>query len=225
MTDRNLTDLTAVIDRSGSMSAIRSDMEGGFNKLIADQRKVSGVCKVSLVRFDTEYETVYTAIDIKDVPPLTIEPRGMTALLDAIGRTIISTGERLAAMPEDQRPGLVTFIIVTDGLENSSVEYKPPEGLARIHEMITRQREQYNWLFVFLGANQDAIATAAAMGMPANVSVTYRGGAGGQSAVGSTSSLLSATRMHVNSGMSTKQAVETFAYSDKDREKAVDDNE
>jgi len=221
MTDRNLTDLTAVIDRSGSMSAIRSDMEGGFNKLIADQRKVSGTCKVSLVRFDTEYEAVYTNLDVNDVPPLVIEPQGMTALLDAIGRTIVSTGERLAAMEEDQRPGLVTFIIVTDGLENSSREYK----LARIHEMITEQREKYNWLFVFLGANQDAIATGAAMGMSANTSATYRGGAGGQSVISSTSGLLTATRSSVASGVPVDAAVATFAYSDEDREKAVDDNE
>jgi hypothetical protein len=220
MTDRNLTDLTAVIDRSGSMSAIRSDMEGGFDKLIADQRKVPGICKVSLVRFDTEYEVVYTDQDVNDVPPLMIEPRGMTALLDAIGRTIVSTGERLAAMPEDQRPGLVTFIIVTDGLENSSREY----SLSRINAMITEQQEKWNWLFVFLGANQDAIATAKTMGMHVNSAATYRGGAGGQSLVASTSGLLAGARSTLAATGDTAAAVDYFAYSDEDREKAVDDN-
>lgn len=111
-------------------------------------------------------------MNLEQVPPLTHEtfvPRGMTALLDAIGRTINTTGERLAAMAEEQRPGKVIFVILTDGQENTSREMT----LEQINQMITRQTEVYNWDFVFIGANQDAIQTGSQLGIGAGNSLSY----------------------------------------------------
>jgi len=103
-------------------------------------------------------------------------PRGWTALLDAIGRTINATGARLGAMPEDQRPEKVIFVIVTDGKENVSQEFREPE---KVFQMIGHQRDVYQWDFVFIGANQDAIAVGATFNIPAASSMTYAANAAG----------------------------------------------
>ena len=157
----DLTDVTLVVDRSGSMDRIREDAEGGVNVFIKEQAKQPGEALLSLVQFDTEYEFVHRGLPIQQVPPYTLVPRGSTALLDAVGRAINETGERLAKMAETDRPGLVVFVITTDGLENSSKEFSK----AQIKEMIERQQSQYNWHFTFLGANQDAFAEAGDMGI------------------------------------------------------------
>ena len=157
----DLTDITLVVDRSGSMSAIRDDAEGGVNTFIQEQAKQPGEALLTLVQFDTEYEFVHRAMPIKQVPPYTLTPRGNTALLDAVGRAINETGERLAKMAERDRPGLVVFVITTDGQENSSKEFSK----AQIKELIEQQHSKYNWQFTFLGANQDAFAEAGGMGI------------------------------------------------------------
>jgi hypothetical protein len=164
MTNPNLTEIICVIDRSGSMAAIRDDAIGGFNTFLEEQKKIDKPCNLTYVQFDDEYEVVHNGVPIKDVSPLTpatFVPRGWTALLDAIGRTIDTVGMRLMGTPENQRPGKVIFVILTDGEENSSREYKR----SLILEMITRQREKYNWEFVFLAANQDAISVGREMGI------------------------------------------------------------
>ena len=157
----DLTDLTVVLDRSGSMSSCRDDAEGGLNEFIRKQREQPGTCLFSLVQFDTVYEFVHTAVPIQNVSKCTLEPRGSTALLDAVGRAIVETGERLRKIDEAQRPGLVVFVIVTDGQENSSVEFSK----AKVEQMIEHQQNVYKWQFSFLGANQDAFAEAGAIGI------------------------------------------------------------
>lgn len=157
----DLTDITLVVDRSGSMGSIREDAEGGVNAFIEEQKRADGEAVLTLVQFDTEYEFLHRGVPINEVEPYKLAPRGMTALLDAVGRAINETGGRLAAMPEEQRPGLVIFVIVTDGLENSSSEFTRDQ----IREMIQHQQEKYNWQFTFLGADQDAFAEAGAMGI------------------------------------------------------------
>lgn len=166
---QDLTDITVVMDRSGSMASCRSDAEGGLNEFIEKQKAEPSAAVFSLVQFDTEYEFVHRAVPLTDVGKCTLEPRGNTALLDAIGKAIVETGERLKAMPEDQRPGLVVFVIITDGQENSSTEYKKPQ----IKEMIERQQATYKWQFTYLGANQDAFAEARGMGISAAGSAGY----------------------------------------------------
>ena len=165
----DLTDITLVIDRSGSMEEIRTDAEGGVNAFIREQAQQPGEALLTLVQFDDEHEFVHRGIPIKQTPAYTLVPRGSTALLDAVGRAINETGDRLAKMPEQHRPGLVIFVIVTDGLENSSREFSK----ARVKEMIQRQQSQYNWHFTFLGADQDAFAEAGGMGIAAGGTANF----------------------------------------------------
>jgi uncharacterized protein YegL len=165
----DLTDITLVVDRSGSMQAIRADAEGGVNALIEEQRKEPGEAALTLVQFDTEYEVVHRGVPIGDVPAYSLVPRGMTALLDAVGRAINETDERIRSMPEEDRPGLVLFVINTDGLENSSQEFTKDQ----IKEMIEEQQKENDWHFTFLGANQDSFAEARAMGIQADGVADY----------------------------------------------------
>jgi uncharacterized protein YegL len=158
---KDLTDITMVIDRSGSMQGIHTDAEGGINAFIETQRAEPGEVLLTLVQFDTEYEFVHRGVPIAQVPPFQLRPRGSTALLDAVGRAINETGARLAAMQETQRPGLVVFVIVTDGAENASREF----SRAKIREMIEHQQSAYKWQFTFLAANQDAFAEGGSMGI------------------------------------------------------------
>jgi uncharacterized protein YegL len=165
----DLTEIILIVDRSGSMQSCREDAEGGINSFIDDQKKEPNEARFTLVQFDTEYEFVHSGTPIKDVPKFTLTPRGWTALLDAVGRAINETGKRLSDLPEDQRPGLVTVVIVTDGLENSSKEFKA----AQVKEMIERQRTQYNWKFLFLGADENAVAQGVSMGIDPTAAAKY----------------------------------------------------
>lgn len=166
----DLTDITLVVDRSGSMQAIQADAEGGVNAFIEQQAREPGEAYLTLVQFDTEYEFVTRGVAIKEVPPYRLQPRGSTALLDALGRAIQETGARLAAIPEASRPGLVVFVVMTDGEENSSREFTK----AQIREKIEHQQTKYNWHFTFLGANQDAFAEAGGLGMAADVAANFQ---------------------------------------------------
>ncbi len=161
--NKNLTDITLVVDRSGSMQSIREDAEGGVNAFIERQASEEGDAVLTLVQFDTEYEFLTRGEPVDEVPPYTLVPRGATALLDAVGRAINETGARLSKMAEQDRPGLVVFVVMTDGHENSSHEFTK----AGIKKMIEHQQSVYNWQFTFLGADQDAFDEAGSMGMAA----------------------------------------------------------
>jgi hypothetical protein len=165
----DLTDIVVVLDRSGSMQACKGDAEGGLNSFVEDQKKRPGRANFTLVQFDTEYEFVHRGVPISQVPPFTLVPRGWTALLDAVGRAIIETGDRLAKTPEAQRPGLVALVIITDGLENSSKEFDKEQ----IKQLIQHQTEVYKWQFTFLGANQDAFAAAGGIGITADKAANF----------------------------------------------------
>ena len=175
MTKKNYTEIIGVIDRSGSMSSCWHDTVGGINEYIKKQREVPGEAKISLVFFDTEYAMAYNGVDLQDdifSKPMSFadySPRGSTALLDAIGKTINTVGNRLAATPEDERPDKVTMFIVTDGEENASREFTG----AQIKEMITHQTDKYQWDFVYLGANQDAFAVGMTLGVNPHSCTTY----------------------------------------------------
>lgn len=169
MVRADLTDLVVLLDRSGSMESIRTDMEGGFKAFLEEQKTLPGQAVLSLSQFDNVYESVYVERPIAKAPPLRIRPRNSTALLDAMGRLIVETGVRLAAKPEADRPSQVIFMIVTDGLENASVEYTREKVMA----MVRHQEAKYSWRFLYLGANQDAIAVAAELGISAGSALTY----------------------------------------------------
>lgn len=169
MTNPNLTLIAALLDRSGSMRACRSATETGFDELIAKQRSEPGQALVTLSMFDDQYEDVYANVPISDVKPLELVPRHMTAMLDAIGRFVTEIGEQLAGLSDDERPGTVMCLIMTDGCENASRRWT----WEAVHALITQQREQYNWKFIFLGANIDAVDIGRQIGVPQANSLTY----------------------------------------------------
>ena len=168
----NLTELVFILDRSGSMSALTDDTIGGFNSLIESQKAEEGEAFVTTVLFDDKYELLHDHVNIKDVLPLTRKEyfaRGMTALLDAIGRTINTIGERLAKTPEEERPSRVVIAITTDGFENASKEFTKKQ----IKDMIEHQQSKYSWVFMFLGANMDAVSEAESLGICGTMARTY----------------------------------------------------
>lgn len=150
MTDKNLTEIVAIIDRSGSMASLVDDTIGGFNTFVQEQKKGTGKALLSLYQFDNYYQTDYEAKDINEVVPLdgsSYVPRGGTALFDAVARTVNAVGHRLARTPEDKRPGTVIFLIITDGQENASREFSQNA----VRDMVKHQIEKYNWEFVYMG--------------------------------------------------------------------------
>ncbi|HET9419823.1 MAG TPA: vWA domain-containing protein [Nocardioides sp.] len=169
MTDPNLTHIYLLLDRSGSMQSIKTDTEGGFAAFVEEQKRTPGECRVTLAQFDNHYDVVYTDRPIADVPALDLQPRGSTALLDAMGRSITDAGTKLAALSEDQRPDTVIVAIMTDGHENASQEWTHPA----IKALVEQQTEQYGWQFLYMGADQDAIEVGRNIGIKADHSVTY----------------------------------------------------
>ena len=204
---QNYTDITFILDRSGSMQSIKDDTIGGFNEFLDSQKKLPGECTLSLVQFDDKYEVVYENKPISKAPKLKLEPHGMTALLDAVGRTINNVGERLSALDEDKRPDSVLMVIITDGQENSSREFNNQQ----IKDMIEHQTNVYNWTFVYIGANQDAFNTGTSMGIAGANTMTYAA-----NAVGTRAFYSSISR---NIGDFRDSGGKTAIITDEDREK------
>jgi hypothetical protein len=165
----HLTEIAYILDRSGSMQPMQEPAVAAFNDFIKSQLDVPGDARLALIQFDDAYEVHVSAKPIQDVPQLTAAtytPRGSTALLDAIGRTIKETDRRITALPEGDKPGKVILAIFTDGEENASQEYT----IKHIGDLIRLYRDQKGWEFLFLAANQDAIASGSAMHMDASLS-------------------------------------------------------
>jgi uncharacterized protein YegL len=168
--NNNLTEVVFILDRSGSMDALTKDTIGGFNSFIEKQKQEPGEAVLTTVLFDDKYEILHDGKNLAKVEPLTEKEyfaRGLTALLDAVGKTINTVGERLSHTKEEDRPAHIIFVITTDGYENASKEFSQ----VKIKEMIERQTNQYNWQFIFLGANINAEATAKSYGI--SVSSNY----------------------------------------------------
>ena len=168
----NITELVFILDRSGSMAGLESDTIGGFNSMIQKQKKEDGECFVSTVLFDNESEVLHDRIKLDDVPEMTDDDyivRGCTALIDAIGDAIHHIGNiHKYARPEDV-PENTMFVITTDGMENASHRYNSEE----VKKMIERQKEEFGWEFLFIGANIDAVETAARYGIGSDRAVNY----------------------------------------------------
>jgi len=168
----NLTEIVFILDRSGSMDYLVADTIGGFNSFIEAQKQEDGEALLTTILFDDQYEILHNGVDIKTVKPMTTKEysaRGMTALLDAIGKTINTVGDRLNKFNEDNRPSKVIFVITTDGQENQSKEFNRKQ----IKEMIEHQTSKYNWQFLFLGANIDAVGTAKSFGISGQFASNY----------------------------------------------------
>lgn len=170
---KNLTEIVFILDRSGSMHGLEADTIGGFNSMIEKQKKETGEALVSTILFDNAAEVIHDRVSLKDIRELTSRDycvKGCTALLDAVGGAIHHIGNiHKYARPEDV-PEHTLFIITTDGMENASRRYNSME----VKKMITRQKEKYGWEFLFLGANIDAVETAAGFGIGADRAVNYR---------------------------------------------------
>ncbi len=170
--NKHYTEIAFILDRSGSMESCKDAAIEGFNRFLADQQQIEGLAKLTLVLFDDEYLVPVRSIPAEEVVPLTARTYttgNCTALLDAIGRTIDELGATLSALPEKARPGQVIVAILTDGLENASARFSWADVAAKIKH----QTAAYGWTFLFLGANQDAIATAAQLSIGAHNAATY----------------------------------------------------
>ncbi len=170
--NNNITELVFILDRSGSMAGLESDTIGGFNSMIEKQKKLDGECYVSTVLFDNVSEVLHDRVRLCDVPKMTdadYTVRGCTALLDALGDAMHHIGNvHKYARPEDV-PQHTLFVITTDGMENASRRYDADS----VRKLISHQKEKYGWEFLFLGANLDAVQTAARYGIGADRAVTY----------------------------------------------------
>lgn len=171
MAKKDFTEIVCIVDRSGSMASIRDDAQGGFDTFIEDQKTQPGEAAVTLAQFDDEYEMVWENKPVQEIQKgdYLLMPRGMTALLDAVGKTVQSVGERLAKTAEDERPEKVIIAIITDGHENHSKEYKRKQ----IMDIINHQRDKYKWEFLFLAANQDAIGEAGSIGIKGHHAMNF----------------------------------------------------
>ena len=169
---KNLTELVFILDRSGSMSGLEGDTIGGFNAMIEKQKGEPGEALVSTVLFDNVSEVIHDRIHIQKIEPMTDKEyyvRGCTALLDAVGGAIRHIGNVHKYAREEDRPEKTLFVITTDGMENASRKY----SYEKLKAMIQRQKEQYGWEFIFLGANIDAAREAARFGICEDRAVNY----------------------------------------------------
>ena len=169
---KGLTELVFIIDRSGSMRGLESDTIGGFNSLLEKQKKEEGEALVSVVLFDDQMEVLYDRKDIQKVEPMNDRQyyvRGCTALLDAVGGAIHHIGNVHKYAREEDVPEKTLFIITTDGMENASRMY----SYEKVRQMVEHEKEKYNWEFLFLGANIDAIRVAGRFGIKPSRAVNY----------------------------------------------------
>jgi len=163
---KDYTEIVVIVDKSGSMESTKYDAIGGFNSFLDDQINTPGNAKLSLVLFDSHgnYKIKYNGVKLENVEKFNQSnyiPGGMTALLDAMGRTIDDVGRRLNYIPESERPSKVIFVVITDGEENNSMEYNHKQ----IFDKIEHQKNKYKWEFIFVGSNQDAIKSGSSIGI------------------------------------------------------------
>ena len=176
---KNLTEMVFILDRSGSMSGLEADTIGGFNSMIDRQKKEEGQALVSTVLFSSTSKVIHDRVDLQKIEPMTDRQYyvgGCTALIDAIGGAIHHIGNVHKYAREEDRPEHTVFVITTDGMENASRHYTSDQ----VKAMVQRQKEKYGWEFLFLGANIDAVETAAHFGITEDRAVTFHNDAVGQ---------------------------------------------
>ena len=176
--NNKLTELVMIIDRSGSMSGMEESTIEGYNKLLKEQKAIEGEVLVSTVLFDHEVEVLHDRLPIRKVNYLThrdYQTRGCTALLDAVGGAIHHIARLHKHTNPKYRPGRTLFVIITDGMENASRRYTYPQ----VKQLIDKEKEKYDWEFLFLGANIDAARDAGRMGIDAYHAVDYHSDARG----------------------------------------------
>ena len=180
--ENELTEIIAILDRSGSMKHILDDMIGGFNTFLEDQKKIEGNCNITVVLFDDLYEVLHDNVDIKKINPITNRnwtARGMTSLNDAIGKTIATVQDR--HLKSKDKPAKVLVCVVTDGQENSSRVYKREDI-----KLLISAKEKDNWSFLYLAANQDAFGVGDTMGFKGGNTINFNANAAGSQFVNTT---------------------------------------
>ena len=164
-------ELVFILDRSGSMGGLESDTIGGYNSMLSKQKKEkTGKVSVTTVLFDDQYELLYNQVPIEKVSPMTEKEyyvRGSTALLDAIGKTVMQVKSN---QDKKEIKDKVLFVIITDGMENASREYRTEQ----VKKLIEERKEKDNWEFLFLGANIDAIGAAQNIGIDSSRAVRFK---------------------------------------------------
>ena len=176
---QNLTEMVFILDKSGSMAPLTEDTIGGFNAMIERQKKTEGEALVSTVLFANESTVIHDRADLREIAPLTDREYyvgGCTALIDAIGQAIHHIGNVHKYAREEDVPEHTVFVITTDGMENASHRYTSGE----VKAMVERQKEKYGWEFLFLGANIDAVETAARYGIAEDRAVNFHNDEEGQ---------------------------------------------
>ena len=176
---KNLTEMVFILDKSGSMAGLEADTIGGFNAMIERQKQADGEALVSTVLFSSRSTVIHDRVDLRRIEPLTKRQYfvgGCTALIDAIGGAIHHIGNVHKYAREEDRPEHTIFVITTDGMENASHAYTSDE----VKAMVQRQKERYGWEFLFLGANIDAVETAAHFGIGEDRAVTFHNDSVGQ---------------------------------------------
>ena len=204
---KQYTDITVLLDRSGSMQAIKGPMETAFNTFVEEHKSIPS-SRLTLIQFDDNdpQEIVYQGVPIAYAEKLVIRPRGNTPLLDAFCQAIDATGARLANIPESDRPDQVLFVVITDGQENASVKQQRYD----VRNRVNHQRSQYKWQFVYLGANQDAIAEAQSYGIPKDFAMNYKATTGGTRAMGAALASSTIAYAHnVNRGATAPEFTDT----------------
>ena len=179
---KNLTEMVFILDKSGSMAGLEADTIGGFNGMIERQKRAEGEALVSTVLFSDGSTVVHDRVDVQKVEPMTdrqYRVGGCTALIDAIGGAIHHIGNVHKYAREEDRPEHTVFVITTDGMENASRRYTSDE----VKAMVKRQKEQYGWEFLFLGANIDAVETAARFGIDEDRAATFHNDSQGQAII------------------------------------------
>lgn len=174
------THITVILDRSGSMSSIRDDIIGGFNQFVDSQKAGSGTATLTLVQFDTQdpYEVIHWFKPMREVPPLTAKtfvPRSGTPLWDAVGRGIEDLERNLSLLAPEAQPEKVVMVVITDGMENSSRQFRR----SQIQQMINEKTEKLQWQFVYLSADLDAVNEAERSGFARSASMSYDSNAAG----------------------------------------------
>lgn len=168
---KDLTWIVYVLDESGSMSSIKNDTIGAFNQFIDEQKKVAGLANCTLVKFNSSINKIYENLSIDKTPNLTTDdykPSAMTRLYDAVGQTIKETKNAIKALSEDEKPEKVLFVILTDGEENRSQTFDRKTVFEKIEK-----REKKGWKFIYLGANQDAMAEGGKIGISSKGAATW----------------------------------------------------
>lgn len=209
------THIHILLDRTGSMEIIRDDTIGGFNTFLKEQKTLPGKATLSLIQFDSRdpYEKIYDFKPITEVPELTKEtyiPRATTPLLDALGRTINDVESQIKAINSEERPERVVVVVITDGQENASREFKKDQ----IEKMIKEKQNNDKWQFVFLSADLNSIDDAFAIGFVPQSTMTFDANEKG------------VTNMYIsvsNSVANYRAGATTVTFSDEDRKKQTNE--